>query len=32
MGIHIVSTPKGVMSDRECRREKLGGEVMCTLW
>ncbi|MCE5277320.1 MAG: 30S ribosomal protein S8 [Planctomycetaceae bacterium] len=31
MGIVIVSTSKGVMSDRRCRSEKIGGEVLCTV-
>jgi len=29
MGITIVSTSKGVMSDRKCRQEKIGGELIC---
>lgn len=29
MGIAIVSTSKGMMSDRQCRDEKLGGEILC---
>ncbi|QDV64639.1 MULTISPECIES: 30S ribosomal protein S8 [Crateriforma] len=29
MGIQIISTSKGVMSDREARRENVGGEVLC---
>jgi len=32
IGIAVVSTPKGVMSDRECRKEHIGGEVLCTVW
>lgn len=28
MGIAILSTSKGVLSDRECRKQKLGGEVL----
>ena len=32
LGIYIVSTPKGVLSDRECRKEKVGGEILCTVW
>jgi small subunit ribosomal protein S8 len=32
MGIVVVSTSKGVMSDRECRRQNLGGEVLCRVW
>jgi len=31
LGIAIVSTNKGVLSDRECRRQKVGGEVLCTV-
>jgi len=31
-GIVIVSTPKGVLSDRQCRQEKVGGEVLCQVW
>jgi small subunit ribosomal protein S8 len=29
MGIAIVSTPKGIMTERAARAEKLGGEVLC---
>lgn len=31
-GIAIISTSKGIMSDRKCRRERLGGELICTVW
>ena len=31
MGIAVVSTSKGVMSDRLCRQAKVGGEVICTV-
>jgi len=31
LGIAIVSTSKGVMSDRECRQSNVGGEVLCTV-
>ncbi len=31
MGIAIVSTSKGVMSDRSCRETKVGGEILCTV-
>jgi len=31
MGVAIVSTSKGVMSDRECRQENVGGEILCTV-
>jgi small subunit ribosomal protein S8 len=32
MGIAVVSTSKGLMSDREARTQKLGGEVLATIW
>jgi small subunit ribosomal protein S8 len=31
MGIHILSTPKGVISDRKARTEKVGGEVLARI-
>jgi len=31
MGIAIVSTSQGVMSDRKCRELKAGGEILCTV-
>ena len=30
-GISILSTSKGIMSDRKCREENIGGEVLCTV-
>jgi len=32
LGINVLSTPKGVLVDRDARREKVGGEVICTVW
>ena len=32
VGISILSTSSGVVSDREARQKKLGGEVLCELW
>lgn len=32
LGIAVLSTSKGVMSDRRARSEKLGGEMICTVW
>lgn len=32
LGIAIISTPHGVMSDKRARRENVGGEVLCTIW
>ena len=31
LGIWIVSTNQGVLSDRECRRRKVSGEVLCSV-
>ncbi len=31
LGISIVSTSRGVMSDRKCRTERVGGELLCTV-
>ena len=31
LGVAIVSTSKGVMSDRKCRQENVGGELICTV-
>ncbi|MGD2080318.1 MAG: 30S ribosomal protein S8 [Nitrospirota bacterium] len=32
VGIAIISTSRGVLSDRACRREGVGGEVLCYVW
>lgn len=32
LGISIISTSRGVISDREARQKNLGGEVLCELW
>jgi small subunit ribosomal protein S8 len=32
MGIAILSTSKGVMVDHEARKQKVGGELICTVW
>ncbi len=32
LGVSILSTPKGVLADREARRQRVGGEVICTVW
>jgi small subunit ribosomal protein S8 len=32
LGIAILSTSKGVMSDRSAKRAKVGGEILCTVW
>ncbi len=32
LGIAIVSTSRGVLSDRQCREHKVGGELLCTVY
>jgi small subunit ribosomal protein S8 len=32
LGIAILSTSKGVLADREARKQKVGGELICTVW
>jgi small subunit ribosomal protein S8 len=32
LGIAIVSTSKGLMTDKQARKENIGGEVLCTVW
>lgn len=32
LGILIVSTSRGVMTDRDCRKSHVGGEVLCSVW
>jgi len=32
MGINILTTPKGVMTGRQARRQGLGGELLCEIW
>ncbi len=32
LGTSILSTSKGVVSDREARKSKVGGEVLCNIW
>ena len=31
-GIHIVSTSKGLFTDREARKMNVGGEILCSVW
>ncbi|HBF13591.1 MAG TPA: 30S ribosomal protein S8 [Deltaproteobacteria bacterium] len=31
-GVQVLSTPKGIISDREARHSKIGGEVLCQIW
>jgi small subunit ribosomal protein S8 len=32
LGVSIISSPKGVIDDRTARKEKLGGELLCSVW
>ena len=32
LGVSIISTSRGVMSDRRARAQRLGGEMLCTVW
>ena len=32
LGIAILSTPKGIITDREARKAKVGGELLCEVW
>jgi small subunit ribosomal protein S8 len=32
IGLAIVSTSRGVMTDHQARKDRVGGEVLCTVW
>ena len=32
MGTAVLSTSKGIMTDRKARKENIGGEVLCNIW
>lgn len=32
LGVAILSTSKGLLKDQDCRRGKLGGELICNIW
>ena len=32
LGISIISTSKGIKTDKEAKAEKLGGEILCSIW
>jgi len=32
LGVWVVSTNKGILSDRECRHQRVGGEVICSVF
>jgi small subunit ribosomal protein S8 len=32
MGINVLSTSKGIMTDKQARAENIGGELLCSVW
>jgi small subunit ribosomal protein S8 len=32
LGVNILSTPAGILADREARKRNLGGELVCSVW
>jgi small subunit ribosomal protein S8 len=32
LGVNVLSTPKGILVDREAKKAKVGGELMCSIW
>ena len=32
LGIHILSTSRGIMTDRQARKDGIGGELLCSVW
>ncbi len=32
LGVIILSTPKGIITDRQARKENVGGEILCSIW
>jgi small subunit ribosomal protein S8 len=32
IGTAIYSTPQGILTDKECRRQRVGGERLCSIW
>jgi len=32
LGVSILSTPNGILPDREARRQRVGGEIICQVW
>jgi small subunit ribosomal protein S8 len=32
MGISILSTSRGIITDKTARHEKVGGEILCNVW
>ncbi len=32
LGVNVLSTPKGILVDREAKKAKVGGELICSIW
>lgn len=32
LGVNVLSTPKGILADREAQKSKVGGELLCSVW
>jgi len=32
LGVNVLSTPAGLLSDREAKRQGVGGEILCSVW
>ena len=32
LGVAVLSTSKGLMTDREARKQRMGGEILCEVW
>jgi len=32
LGVSVLSTPQGLMSDRDARKKNIGGEILCEVW
>jgi small subunit ribosomal protein S8 len=32
LGVAVLSTPKGVLSDKKAREKRVGGELLCMVW
>lgn len=32
VGVAVLTTPRGILTDKSCRREGVGGEVLCYIW
>jgi small subunit ribosomal protein S8 len=32
LGVAIMSTPRGIVTDKDARRKRIGGEVLCRVW